>query len=193
MHTQTHLLIGAGVLTRAGDRSRNIAAIVGAILPDMPMFVMFGYGKFIAGLSGQQIFGEYDGLYWTSGWQAAINGFHSIPVYLVVLALAFWIKRDWLKTFCYSAFLHIAFDLPFHHDDAHAHFWPLTNWKFESPISYWDQAHYGGVVMPLEIVGSLALIALLWLRFPAIWVKVALGLIAIPYVAVPLYFIFGQG
>ena len=192
MHTQTHLLIGAAVLARAGDRARNIAAIVGAVLPDMPMFVMVGYAALI-GLHGEQIFGEYDGLYWSYPWQTAINAFHAIPVYLVILALAFWLKRDWLKAFCYSAFLHIAFDLPFHHDDGHAHFWPLTNWKFVSPVSYWDRSHYGGIVLPLEIIGSLILIALLWRRFPVIWVKVVLGLLAALYVAGPLYFFLSRG
>ena len=192
MHTQTHLLISAAALTRPGDRERNIAAIAGAVLPDVPMFVMVGYGA-LAGLTGEQIFGEYDGLYWTPGWQGAINGGHSIPIYLAILAIAFWLKRAWLKAFCYSAFLHISFDLPFHFDDAHAHFWPLTNWKFMSPVSYWDRAHYGGVVMPLEIAGSLILIAILVLRFPVLWVKIVLGLLAALYIGGPLYFILSRG
>jgi len=29
-------------------------------------------------------------------------------------------------------------DFPFHAEDAHKHFWPLSDWRFHSPFSYWD-------------------------------------------------------
>ena len=39
-----------------------------------------------------------------------------------------------------------------HHDDAHAHFRPISDWRFESPISYWDSEHYGNVFGALEML-----------------------------------------
>ena len=54
-----------------------------------------------------------------------------------------------------AALVHLTLDFPLHNDDARAHFWPLTNWKFTSPVSYWD---------PLTMVISLgqSKSALLW-------------------------------
>jgi len=53
-------------------------------------------------------------------------------------------------------------DLPLHREDAHGHFYPLSNWHFESPISYWDPAHHelwvGGLEAAGVIVGSFLLI-----------------------------------
>jgi hypothetical protein len=49
--------------------------------------------------------------------------------------------------------LHVAADLPLHREDAHGHFYPFSDWHFESPISYWDPAHHGLVVGGLEVVG----------------------------------------
>ena len=34
-------------------------------------------------------------------------------------------------------------DLPLHNDDAHRHFFPFSDWRFSSPVSYWDPQHYG--------------------------------------------------
>ncbi len=50
-----------------------------------------------------------------------------------------------------SALVHMLCDLPVHHDDAHRHFLPLSTWRFESPLSYWDPKHHGGIFMWLEL------------------------------------------
>jgi len=34
--------------------------------------------------------------------------------------------------------LHALFDFPLHHDDGHRHFWPFSEFRFDSPVSYWD-------------------------------------------------------
>ena len=82
--------------------------------------------------------------------------------------------------------LHLLLDFPLHNDDARAHFWPLTMWKFESPLSYWDRDHYGGVVAPLEAILALALCVILWLRFTRLWPRFVIANAALataaPYV-----------
>jgi len=42
--------------------------------------------------------------------------------------------------------------LPVHHDDGHRHFFPLSDWRFESPVSYWDPAHYGHIFLWIELL-----------------------------------------
>jgi len=46
--------------------------------------------------------------------------------------------------------IHAVLDLPVHHDDAHRHFFPFSNYRFMSPISYWDPKHYGNIVALVE-------------------------------------------
>ena len=43
-----------------------------------------------------------------------------------------------------ACLLHSFVDIVTHHDDGPVLFWPL-NWhfRFPSPISYWDNAHFG--------------------------------------------------
>ena len=62
--------------------------------------------------------------------------------------------------------LHCLTDLPLHHDDAHAHFLPLSNWRFESPISYWDARHHGRLIAAVEMLFVLGSACVLVLRSP---------------------------
>jgi hypothetical protein len=68
---------------------------------------------------------------------------------IVVLAQLF--QRRLIFLLAASALLHMFFDLPLHHDDAHRHFLPLSDWRFESPISYWDPRYYGNIVIRIEM------------------------------------------
>ena len=106
-----------------------------------------------------------------------------------MLAQALFLRSAAGKAFAISAFLHIAFDLPVHREDGHAHFWPLSDWVFISPVSYWDREHYGNVVGPLEILLVIALIAVLWRRFHAVWVRSLLLLGVVAQAAPFVYFV----
>jgi hypothetical protein len=59
--------------------------------------------------------------------------------------------------FCASLICHSLLDLPVHHDDAHRHFFPLSDYRFISPLSYWDPSHYGQFVALAEVLVILAL------------------------------------
>lgn len=48
--------------------------------------------------------------------------------------------------------LHALEDVPLYHDDAHRHGWPLFDWRFASPISYWDPRYDGHIVGALEML-----------------------------------------
>jgi hypothetical protein len=63
--------------------------------------------------------------------------------------------------------MHVALDLSLHNADAHRHFLPLSHWQFESPVSYWDPAHYGVFGAGLEVVCIRAASVVLWSRFEA--------------------------
>ena len=91
-----------------------------------------------------------------------INIFNALP--LIGLGAFFaWRARasTWLAFFASMA-VHCVTDLLVHREDAHAHFFPLSSWRFASPVSYWDPLHYGAAVGLVELVlvfgGALVLI-----------------------------------
>lgn len=154
MNTPSHAIINLFLLGKQSLPQANLSIFVGAILPDIPIFLFYGWAKLIARQSEKQIWSE---TYYKPFWQNIIAIFHSIP-----LALAGWLISDYLnwqslEILFISLVLHSLGDLPVHNDDAHRHFFPLTNYRFISPISYWDRKHHGAIVSLIEL--SLVLLA----------------------------------
>lgn len=73
-----------------------------------------------------------------------------------------------MVAFAGSGLAHAAVDFLTHHSDAQQ-LWPFTEWKFESPFSYWDAAHFGNVVAPFEALLVLVLAILLVIRVRSLW------------------------
>ena len=72
-------------------------------------------------------------------------------------------------------------------------FWPLSDWKFVSPVSYWNPAHYGDWFGMFETVLGIAMAALLFVRFRSVLIRSTLALCIALYAAVPAFFIFHHG
>lgn len=124
---------------------------MGAILPDASMFLFYGYQKFVGSTESD----IWNTLYFTDHWQWFFDIFNSIPVFLLIAVLAYWRKQRMLFLVSASAFVHVLFDLPVHNDDAHRHFLPISNWRFISPVSYWDPKHFGVYTMCIEFLLSI--------------------------------------
>jgi hypothetical protein len=195
MMTQTHLLIAAAAFARRDALRNNQAVIVGAFIPDLAIFALAGWA-FSTGIPQQTLWRE---TYYEPGWQAAIVIGNSLPLYLALLGAALVLSSNsrhfWrpVALFAFAAISHIAGDLPFHHDDAHAHFWPVTEWRFISPLSYWDSAHHAGIVRPVEAILGIALAILLMRRFRAMWVRLMLAVALAAYIAIPVFFLLSPG
>jgi hypothetical protein len=91
-----------------------------------------------------------------------------------------------LRAFAGSGLLHAVADFATHHDDARRQFWPLSDWVFRSPVSYWDQRFYGDVFAVFE-VGLVVLLALfLFWQFRRAWQRALIlapaGLIVVPVI-----------
>ena len=143
--------MAASILFWRGEQKWTLVscAVAGAWIPDLPMFVFYAVEKF-RGFDEQIIFDE---LYFQPQWQLLFDGFNSIPIALMVaLFLGHWCRQPWIFVMAASAMLHMICDLPLHHDDAHRHFLPFSNYRLESPVSYWDPMHFGLIVMPLELI-----------------------------------------
>jgi len=170
MNTPSHAIINLVLLTKPQLPQANLAIVIGGILPDIPIFIFYFWVKFIARLPEAKIWSE---AYYQPLIQNLVAIFHSIPLAIIGLLISYYFGWQILQVICISLVLHSLLDLPVHNDDAHRHFFPFSNYRFISPISYWDPKHYGSIVALIEIL----LVLLATLRvFPGINSFVGKGL-----------------
>ena len=172
MNTPAHLIFGAAAFARPGQPRVTLAALVGALAPDLSLYVMAGWHLFVLGTNPHIVFNV---LYFSDLWQSIFAVDNSFFVWGGALGFALWAGRPALIAFAGAGLLHVALDFPLHNDDARAHFWPVTDWKFVSPLSYWDRNHYGGIIGPIEMLACLVSIGVLWRRFAAVLPRVVLA------------------
>lgn len=144
MNTQTHILLAAALLAKPGQPARNSAVIAGALAPDIAIYTLVVWSKF-AGIPKHTVWSQ---LYYSPPWSDAVTIDNSAPLYLLLLLLGLVISNwranaNFLTLFALAALIHLATDFPVHVGDAHAHFWPISDWRFRSPVSYWNPDHYG--------------------------------------------------
>ena len=192
MNTPAHLIFAAAAFARPHERRRTLAALAGAITPDLSLYLMAGIAIFAMGISPSYVF---DTLYFSDGWQMVFKIDNSFILWGLGLGLGWLLKSPTVMVFAGAGLLHLAFDFPLHHDDGRAHFWPLSNWVFESPVSYWDNRHYGWIVGPIEMLVSFALCVILFFRFDSLRSRAVICLAALTQVA-PVFvwaFVFASG
>ena len=176
MNTPAHLIFGLTAFGKPNRAAVTGAALAGALIPDLSLYLLSGWHLLVVGTSPEVLFGE---LYFSDSWQSLFRIDNSIILWGIGFALAAMMRSAVSIAFCGAALLHLGLDLLFHNDDGRAHFWPLTSWIFESPVSYWDPNHYGNIVGPVEVAVSLLCCGVLWVRYTGRWMRgliVALGL-----------------
>lgn len=182
MNTPSHIILNLAILGRrqgapaaaAPSPGRSWAAGLGGFLPDAPLFLFYGWAKLWVQAPERQIWRE---LYNTPIWQDFFALSHSIPLALVGWGLARWRKSPIAMALFASMLLHDAADLPLHNADAHRHFFPLSNFRFISPVSYWDVNHFGAYAALGEWILVMVASVALWRRGAPRLAKV--GLIAV--------------
>lgn len=182
MNSPTHSLLALAILSTRGHRRRNWAVFAGSLVPDLAIYLWAPYQMFIKGEDQRRL---WDVLYFEPPMQLLIALFNSVPIYAAMAAAGFVFRaRLWgacLLAFSLAALIHMATDLPVHGHDAYRHFWPLSEWRFYSPFSYWERDHHAGIVSLIEGAMAMAAIFVLWRRFDARWVKIVLGILAALY------------
>lgn len=182
MNTPSHLIINAAVVKRIGGERIKIAqsAILwGSVMPDIPLGMLsllttFYYRVILGDPSPDLMEAVLHPLYFNSPfWISATSLLHS-PFALGVYLTFLWrwrnqsgTARSWLFWFFIGCGLHSGIDILTHFNDGPLLLWPL-NWqlRFQSPISYWDPAHYGRQFAVFEIILDAGL--LLYLLLPKI-------------------------
>ncbi len=149
MNTPAHVIVNAVVLGRGRWRPHWFPITAGALLPDLPMVFFYLYQKLLLSVPERTIWAQ---VYFEPRWQTLFDLFNALPL-LALAALIAWRLRAtaWLAFFVSMA-LHCLADLPLHNEDAHAHFFPLSDWHFRSPISYLDPGHHGSLFLGVELL-----------------------------------------
>ncbi len=182
MNTPAHIVVNLIVLGKGAGKEKITAVIVGAVLPDLPMFLFYIVEKIIRQTSEKEIWSR---AYYDPNWQYFIDFFNSVPIMCAGLALAFYRRSTIFTALFLSMLLHVCFDFPLHHDDAHRHFFPLSDWRFESPFSYWDPAHYGTIFASLEVLLVVGACLLFYRRYHSSGARLATSILIFSYA---LYF-----
>jgi hypothetical protein len=170
VNTPAHLIFAAAAFARPADRPleaaetrrRNLAALLGALAPDMSVYLLVAWSRLALGRSWGEVFGRD---YGSPLWQSVFAVDNSLPLWGAVTGVALWRRWPLLSVFGAAGLLHLAFDLPLHHSDARPHLWPLTDWVFRSPVSYWNPARHGEIASLAEGAACAVLALLLWRRF----------------------------
>ena len=185
MHTQSHALINMALLARTHKPHRHGCALLGAVLPDVPIFVLFGVESLLLRHSQSEIWSER---YFLPAWQNVIDPFNSIPLVLLGVGIGYLLRSDRVRVVCWSMLLHCLADFFLHREDAHRHFFPFWGYKFTSPISYWETGYHAGIVSAVEIVATIGASIYLFPRLRSSFAKGAL--IAVNALSVLLYIAF---
>ena len=173
MNTPAHLIVGTALFAREDRRGTYISSLAGAAAPDVSLYVMVAVSIWGMGIPPQTVFREY---YYSDAWQSVFAVDNSFVLWGLLLGLGLW--QGWTRVMAFSGagLAHLALDFPLHTHDARQHFWPVTNWVFESPFSYWDHSAHAGVIGPLELGISVVLAFVLFQNFRSLRVRIATGI-----------------
>ena len=149
MNTPSHYIINLALLGQTIAPKQNVAIAMGAILPDIPIFLFYFIAKYIYQLPPSKIWSE---AYYEPLNQNIVALFHSIPLSAIAMVICWYFNWQFGMVLFLSAIGHSLLDLPVHHDDAHRHFFPFSNYRFISPFSYWDTNHYAKYVAGVEVL-----------------------------------------
>ena len=176
MNTPAHLIFAAAAFARPDQPKITTAALLGGLAPDLSLYAMTIWHIRVLGTPASTVF---DKLYFSEDWMAVFAVDNSFFVWGAILGAGAVLKLRWLVVLAAAALLHILLDFPLHHDDGRPHFWPISMWIFESPISYWDWRHHANWVQPVEIAACLGCLWILWRRFSSVFAKAAILVVSV--------------
>jgi len=146
------------VLALRGRDLPRWAVWLGAIAPDLPLLVLsvsyYYYYTLIIGWSRRSAFRHLfsEHYYFDPLWICAHNFLHAPFILWVVLGVSHLFKWRWVFWFCAACLLHAGVDILTHADDGPLLFFPFDwQYRFASPVSYWDPQYHGRVFSRFEL------------------------------------------
>ena len=170
MRTFSHAIIVAAIGKRAEvGRGSLFAFVIGSVLPDVPLGVLTLLA--IVNTPDMSSAMTYMDQAYTSSplWIALHNTPHSFVVMGLLSVLGYVLIRRrwgrWLLWYAAGATLHIAIDIATHAGDGPMFLYPLSDYRFNSPVSYWNPAYYGRAFTAFEYLLDAALLVYLFIAY----------------------------
>ncbi len=152
-------------------RAAGIAAAAGAVFPDLPSFAGTAYyvGTAYLRKGWDSMHSEelLDAIYFSGPFGGTGSALHSaVPVVtLLVLYRIFGLgrrdRRRIVLWFLLGWLGHAIVDFLTHVDDTRPLFWPVSDWEWSSPVSYYNLLYYGREFFAIS--HGLMLLTILWL------------------------------
>lgn len=188
MKTPSHAILNLAGLSLIAPPELASIIVLGAILPDVPIFGLYFWAKGFTNYSDAEIWGD---LYQRKFWQNSVAFFHSFVLTGGLLAIALSLQIPWLTYLSASMVLHNVGDFPVHNDDAHRHFFPVSAYRFISPLSYWDPRHFGRDVSRVENGLVILACGCLFFLSKQLWIQALCAVFSAIYL-VFLYYAWGN-
>ena len=179
MNTPSHYILNLAFLGQTIAPKQNVAITIGALLPDIPIFLFYAIAKYIYKLPESKIWSE---AYYEPLNQNIVALSHSIPLAVIGCVICYFCKWEFGMVLCASMVCHSLLDLPVHNDDAHRHFYPFSNYRFISPFSYWDIKHFAKYVAGFEVLLVLIANPFVMMMLKSPWTKGIVVLVDLVYV-----------
>lgn len=144
------------------DAATRRALVLGGLAPDLGLTLLSaGAVVWFPARRGWDLATTFEHVYGTlffedPGWVVAHNTLHAPLVLAALGAVGHAGRRTtvgrWVRAFAAGCALHTALDIPTHVDDGPLLLFPF-DWstRFHSPVSYWDPAHHGDVLGPIDL------------------------------------------
>ncbi|WP_165874060.1 zinc dependent phospholipase C family protein [Rubrobacter taiwanensis] len=159
MRTYSHAIL-AWTLARRGGGTVSAAAALGAVLPDLPALVK---AAALWPRRRSMTRREFCERLYTGGASAKLDAaLHSFFPATLALALSPALKpqtRRVVRSFALGWLSHNASDLLTHAEHARPQLWPLSDFRWQSPVSYRSPEHHGTAFTAAEHAVLLAALA----------------------------------
>jgi hypothetical protein len=139
---------------------------LGAVLPDLPYVAVFAWTALSAGPGALGDLHLWESL-WGSPLVAALHSF--VPWLAASAILAPWLVRSrWARpgvALLAGWLLHVVVDALTHRSDGYLIYYPLSDYRFPTPVSYWEPAYHGVTfAIACDSLIALAVVRLAWQR-----------------------------
>ena len=142
------------VAERASGQGLTAPAVLGAVMPDIPVALGAGWLILRRGTGFGRGVSESEVCARTvfRGPDAALHSVLTVGVALALRAAAGKVgdRNGNLLAFLLGWAGHVLADALTHAKDARPVFWPLSGWRFRSPVSYWDHRCHARAFSMLE-------------------------------------------
>ena len=155
MRTFSHAIVTTAIGRKTQlERGSLFAFVLGSVLPDLPVGVL----TVLALLENPDMEAAMvimDRAFYSSPlWIALHNTPHSFVAMGILSLLVYPFRQRrwgrWLLWYAAGATLHIIIDIVTHAGDGPMFLYPLSDYRFDSPVSYWDPAYYGRAFTAFE-------------------------------------------